>query len=79
MDTLVSMDVSFNQYSFCFFLNNVCYRFADDERDDEVDDDSEYKTVTVPFNRELKHAHFLDADGNRKRTFCVPHFYTNHP
>ena len=23
-------------------------------------------------NRELKHAHFLDADGNRKRTFCVP-------
>ena len=45
MDTLVSMDVSFNQYSFCVFLNKVCYRFANDERDDEVVDDSEYKTV----------------------------------
>ena len=35
--------------------------------------------------RELKHARFWDADGNRKRTFrvpgqrCLPHFHTNHP
>ena len=33
---------------------------------------------------ELKHARFLDADGNRKRTFCVPgqwcvpDFYSDH-
>ena len=35
-------------------------------------------------NRELKHARFLDAGGNRKRAFrvpgqwCLPDFYTNH-
>ena len=35
-------------------------------------------------NRELKHARFWDADGNRKRTFhmpgqwCLPDFCTNH-
>ena len=35
-------------------------------------------------NRELKHALFEDADGNRKGTFCfprqwcLPDFYTNH-
>ena len=34
--------------------------------------------------RELKHARFCDADGNRKRKFrepgqwCVPDFYANH-
>ena len=33
---------------------------------------------------QLKHAHFWDADGNRKRTFpllgpyCLPDFYTTH-
>ena len=36
------------------------------------------------FKRELKHARFRDANGNRKRTFrvpgqrCLPDFYTNH-
>ena len=37
-----------------------------------------------PLNRKLKHMRFRDADGNRKRTCCVPgqwclpHFYTNY-
>ena len=36
-------------------------------------------------DRELKHARFSDANGDRKRTFrvpgqwCPPEFYNNHP